>query len=171
MVEYTNEIVELNGLEFCVLDVSKLDFSNAKVGIKKQVTKVVCANGGEKIETKNCHGKIESITIAQKGDAIFCNNQNDKYIPSSNGVSWKFDNLQNYGYEIVKTKEDCVFVKSTNKALLLVEIIQKNTCIKDAFGKNKHQFLYVGATLKQDIKTGQITGIDKNSFNSTWQVI
>ena len=64
-----------------------------------------------------------------------------------------------------------VFVKSTNKALLLVEIIQKPTCIKNAFGKNKHQFLYFGATLKKDIKTGQITGIDKNAFNSTWQVL
>lgn len=170
MVEYTGEIITFNQIDFYVLDVQKLDFSQGKIGIKKQLTKVIRANGGEKIETKNKDGKTESITLAKNGDAIFYNNNLDKYIPFSNGKAWQFDNLQNYGYEIVKSTKKHVFVKSTNKAHLLVEIIQKPTCIKNAFGENNHQFLYPKATLKKDIKTGQISGIDKNAFDTTWQV-
>ena len=170
MLKYTKQIIKFNNIEFKVLDVEKINFSHAKVGIKKQLTKVVCAKGGEKIITQNNQGEIENITIAQTGDAIFCNNKNDKYIPSTNGKSWKFDNLQSYGYEIITTEKNCVYVKSTNKALLLVEIIKQPSCIQHAFGYNKHQFLYKGATLKKDINTGKITGIDKYAFDKTWQV-
>ena len=170
MLSYTKQIITFDNINFKVLDVENINFSQAKVGVKKQLTKVVCAKGGEKIVTKNNKAEIENITIAQTGDAIFCNNKNDKYIPSTNGKTWKFDSLQSYGYEIVKTLKNCVYVKSTNKALLLVEIINQPSCIQNAFGNNKHQFLYKGATLKKDIKTGKVTGIDKHAFDTTWEV-
>lgn len=172
MIEYTGEIISFNKIDFCVLDINSLDFSKGKIGIKKQVTKVAKAKGGEKIQTKNREGQTESVIVANAGDAIFYNNDNDMYIPtSSDGNSWKFDDIEKYDYEIVERGQNNVFVKSTNKAILLVEIIQKPTCIKNAFGENNHQFLYKGATLKKDIKTNQISGIDKSAFNTTWQIL
>ena len=68
---YTNETIEFNGIFFKVLDETKLDFLNAKMGVKSAKTKVVCAKGGERIETFNDEGKVESVAIAKKDDAIF----------------------------------------------------------------------------------------------------
>ena len=89
---------------------------------------------------------------------------------------WRFDNIQEYGYEITTKpyyygQNLAIKVKSTKVAYLLPEAIIMPTCIKDAFGEGKHQFLFPGATLKQDIETGKINGIDKNAFNETWEII
>lgn len=172
MIHYTNQIIEFNCVKFKVLDVDKLDFSCAVYGIKKTITKIIKANGGEIIETKNKNGEIESVTVAEFGDAIFCNNQDDKYIPrDSLGNAWKFDKIESYGYRIVETGENCMYIQSNNKALCLVEAINQPTCILNAWGEGNHQFLYSGATLKKDLKTNIVTGIDKSAFDSTWQVL
>ena len=51
------------------------------------------------------------------------------------------------------------------------EIIIIPTCIKDAWGVGAHQFLFKGATLKKDLKSGKVTGIDKFAFDETWEII
>ena len=171
-MEYKNEIIEFDEKKFYVIDTEKLDFSNAKMGIKSKITKVYNARGGEKIITRNKNNEIESVVIAKKNDAIFYNNDSDMYIPTdSNGNHWKFDKIETYGYKIVKNHENYVEIQSNNKALLLVGCVEKESVIKDAFGKGQHQFLYQGATIKKDIKTGAISGIDKVAFESTWKII
>ena len=78
-----------------------------------------------------------------------------------------FDEYMNYGIK----NNTAIKVKSTSIAYLLPEISIIPTCIKDAWGVGAHQFLFEGATLKKDLKTGKVTGIDKVAFNETWEII
>lgn len=172
MLSYKNYTINFNGIDFLVLDTNNLSFSNAFVGIKSKTTKVKCAKGGEKIETLNKDGKVESVTIAEKGDAIFCNSETDIYIPRNNdGTAWKFEEITSCGYDIVGKGEDYIIIKSNNKALLLVGVIDNPTCIENAWGEGQHQFLYKGATLKKDLTSGKVTGIDKHAFETTWEIL
>lgn len=168
---FTGEIIVFNNIKFKVLDVLKLNFKNANIGIKSAKTKVKRAKGGEKIETINENGKIEGVEIAKEGDAIFCNNDKDIYIPhESNSESWKFDEIEKHGYKIIEKQDEYIIIQSNNEALLLFDIITCPTCIKNAWGEGKHQYLYEGAVLKKDLKSGKVTGIDKNAFEKTWEV-
>lgn len=45
------------------------------------------------------------------------------------------------------------------------------TCIKDVWGSGRHQFLFEGASLKKNPETKKVTGIDKEAFDNTWEVI
>ena len=172
MLKFKPYTISFNGTNFWVLDANNLSFNNASVGIKSKTTKVKCAVGGEKIETLNNDGKVESVTIAEKGDAIFCNNETDIYIPrNSDGTAWKFNAITSYGYDIVGKGDDYIIIKSNNKALLLIGVIDKPTCIENAWGEGQHQFLYEGATLKKDLNTSKVTGIDKHAFETTWEVL
>lgn len=178
MLNYMNEtILNEDGIQCQVLDTTAIDFSESKLGRKSAETIVLKANGGEKINTINSSGYVESTYIANPGDAIFYNNERDIYVPrDSNGVAWQFDNIQSYGYEISESQftqgsNIAIKVKSTKTAKILPEIISKPTCIKDAWGKGQHQFLFEGATLKQDLDTGKVTGIDKDAFNKTWEIV
>lgn len=61
-------------------------------------------------------------------------------------------------------------MRSTTAAKLLYEAVEEPTCVKDAWGEGKHLFLFKGATLKvQD--NHRITGIEKASFDATWEII
>jgi len=161
-----------NGIDCEVLDIDKLNFTNAKIGIKNSFTKVLKASSGEKIITKNKEGLIEAVYVASENDAIFVNSIIDKYVPRDDcGNTFKYDEIEKYGYEVVEKNKDFCIVKSNNKALLLVEEIKKPTCIKNAWGEGSHQFLFEGATLKKDFKTGKITGIEKDAFLNTWVIL
>lgn len=172
---YTQEFIQSpDGIACKVLDVAGVDFSQSIEGRKSVTTLVRCAEGGEHIETKNVEKQVESVYTAKKGDAIFINlhNPEDMYVPGNpDGSRWQFKDLTTKGYEI--TGEDHenggVLVKSTNVAKLLHEIIQQPTCIKNAWGEGQHQFLFQGATLKQN-ENGNITGIDKTAFDATWEI-
>ena len=175
---YTSEtIVSPDGIECKVLDTSKVDFSEAMEGRKSKETIVLKANGGEKIDTINSEGKIESTYITKPGESIFYNNEKDIYVPrDGNGNAWLFDKITDYGYEITEepyqfNDNTAIKVKSTNKAKVLPEIITIPTCIKDAWGEGAHQFLFEGATIKQDLLTGKVTGIDKEAFDQTWEIL
>ena len=160
-----------------VLDTSTVDFSEAMEGRKSKETVVLKANGNEKIDTINSEGKVESTYVTKPGESIFYNNDKDIYVPrDGNGNAWPFEKISDYGYEI--TTEPFQFngniavkVKSTNKAKVLPEIITIPTCIKDAWGEGAHQFLYEGATLKKDPTNGKVTGIDKEAFDQTWEIL
>lgn len=166
---YKNEFIDNeDGISCQVLDLESLNFDNCPLGIKSKITKVKNAKGGEKILTIT-NGGCEGSYTANKGDAIFCNSESDIYVPHNNdGNAWKFCEITKHNYEIVKSEKDCVYVRSNNKALLMVECIEKPTCIKDAWGKGSHQFLFNGATLKKDLNSGAISGIDKKAFEETW---
>lgn len=167
---YLDKFIENDdGISFQVIDVDKIEFDD-DIGRKKTITKVVKAEGGEKIITYSKQGEIESIMTAEKDDCIFVNSETDKYIPGDENGHWKFNTLTDRGYEIVENKGNEVYVKSTNYAHLLVDIIKKPTCILNAFGEGAHQFLYNGATIKKDIKTGKVSGISNEAFHSTWEV-
>lgn len=176
VLKYSGESINSpDGISCKVLNTNTLDFSNFVFGRKTIETLVRKAEGGEKIETKNSDMIVEAVYIAKPGDAIFINlhNSNDMYVPGNpDGSRWKFSDLTSKGYEI--TGEDHerggVLVKSTTKSKLLHEIIQEPTCLKDAWGKGQHQFLFNGATLKQG-DNGRVTGIDKEAFDKTWEII
>lgn len=174
-LKYKEEVIASpDGIPCTVLDVASVDFSAAAQGRKATETLVRCAQGGERIETKNSEKKVEAVYIAQKGDAIFINlhNPDDMYVPgNSDGSRWQFKDLTNKGYEITGEDQEKggVLVKSTKTAKLLHEVIQQSTCIKNAWGEGQHQFLFTGATLKQD-DTGKVTGIDKEAFDATWEI-
>lgn len=173
---YTKEVITSpNGIPCTVLDTAKVDFDNALHGRKAATTLVRCAQGGERIETKNSKKIVEAIYVAQKGDAIFINlhHLEDIYVPGdSDGSRWKFKDLISKGYEITgeDQKNGGILIKSTKTAKLLHESVQEPTCIKNAWGEGQHQFLFWGATLKQE-DTGKITGIDKEAFDATWEII
>ena len=171
---YTDEIIESEGKTYKVIDTAKLEFLTAKVGVKSKLTKVYCAKGGEKIETTNEKGEVESVVVAEKGDAIFYNNEHDQYIPAGeDGKHWKYSEIESHGYSIQEhnDEENYVVVRSNNKALLLVGCVEENSAIKNAFGDGKPQYLYEGATIKKDIKTGNISGIDRAAFENTWEIL
>jgi len=171
---YTDEIIESEGKTYKVIDTAKLEFLTAKVGVKSKLTKVYCAKGGEKIETTNEKGEVESVVVAEKGDAIFYNNEHDQYIPAGeDGKHWKYSEIESHGYSIQEhnDEENYVVVRSNNKALLLVGCVKENSAIKNAFGDGKPQYLYEGATIKKDIKTGNISGIDRAAFENTWEIL
>lgn len=173
-IHYTADTIKSpEGVDCAVLDVARVDFSNAATGRKAAETLVKEAKGGEVIITRNTKGEPEGDPyIAQKGDAIFVNlhNPDDVYVPgNADGSRWQFSELQQRGYEIVVNTPEGVRVKSAEFSRLLVEAVQKPTCIKDAWGAGQHQFLYPGATLK-DNGGGRVTGIDKTAFDATWEV-
>jgi hypothetical protein len=172
---YLNEtILSPDGVPCEVLDVLHVDFNQASsLGRKSAETLVKEAQGGEAIVTKNKEGKTESTYIAQKGDAIFVNldNPDDVYVPGNlDGTRWKFSELRQKGYDIISGHPDTrgVRVKSAKTFKVFPEAVEKPTCIKDAWGAGQHQFLFSGATLKLN-DNGQVTGIDKNAFDKTWE--
>lgn len=176
-MKYTDEIIlSPEGIECHVLDTESVDFTNCELGRKTKETIILKANGNEKIDTINSDGLIESTYITNPGEAIFYNNDKDKYVPrDSNGTPIMFDNIEESGYEITTPlfqfgNNQAIKVKSKKTAYLLHEIIEIPTCIKDAWGIGAHQFLYEGATLKKDPDTNKVTGIDKVAFDKTWEI-
>lgn len=177
-LSYTDEkIISPDGIECLVLDTNNIEFSDSCIGRKCAQTIVLKSNGNEKINTVNSLGLVETTYFVKEGDAIFYNSENDIYVPRNNdGTACSFDSIENLGYEITTElfrfgEYDAVKVRSIKKAYLLPEIIEIPTCIKDAFGKGNHQFLYKGATLKKDIETGKVTGIEKEAFDKTWEIL
>ena len=170
-------VVSPDGIKCQVLDTDSVDFSDALLGRKSKETQVLRAKQGDPVPTINGEGKVESVYIANEGEAIFFNNDKDKYVPrDGNGNAWMFDNVTDYGYEYTSSiynfqGRETINVKSTSKALVLPEIVDRPTCIKDAWGEGAHQFLSSGATLKQDPKDGKVTGIDKTAFDNTWELL
>lgn len=175
MLLYKEELVASpDGTSCKVLDTQAVDFSHAVEGRKKTETLVRCAVGGERIETKNSEKKVETVYAAKAGDAIFINlhNPDDIYVPANpDGSRWQFKDLTSRGYEIMGDDHENggVRVKSTQTAKLLHEAVEQPTCIKNAWGEGQHQFLFSGATLKQDNKCN-VTGIDKEAFDATWEI-
>lgn len=175
-LSYTAEIVNNPEGEACaVLDTASVDFSRAALGRKAAKTLVREAKGGELIHTRNSEGKIESTYVARPGDAIFINlhDRNDMYVPGeSDGTRWKFSELVVKGYEIIgeDRSNGGVLVKSAQTSKILPGIVDRPVCIKDAWGKGQHQFLYKGATLK-DAGGGRVTGIDKEAFDKGWEIV
>ncbi|MDO4995999.1 MAG: hypothetical protein Q4E69_02360 [Bacilli bacterium] len=176
-VKYLDEYIESpDGITCKVLDVDNIDFSSGVVGRKSKDTLVLRANGNEKINTINSQGLIETTFTTSEGNAIFYNNENDIYVPrDEKGTPWNFDDIENYGYELLtvpfKHNDNlAVRVKSTKMAYLLPEVIDRPSCIKDAFGKGNNQYLYEDATLKKDPITGKVTGIEKKAFDETWEI-
>ena len=175
-VLYTAEIIQNpQGVGCRVININALDFTQAKLAKKSAVTRLRSAKGGEKIETKNAKGDIENTYIAQKGDALFINPHlaDDCYVPANaDGTRWQFKDIPLKGYDIVGTDpaNDDLFIKSNQNAYILLNIIQEPSCIKNAFGHGQHQFLFKGASLKKS-HDGQITGIDQDAFNATWEVV
>jgi hypothetical protein len=165
------------GIECRVLDSEKVDFSNAVWGRKATETRVLRAKGGELIQTEaTADGSERDAYIAEEGDAIFqnLNNEKDIYIPSGDdGKHWKFDDFLKHGYEVSSgdlETDDMVLVKSTNSALILPEAVTEPIVIPNAFGEGNHQYLYAGATLK-DAGAGRVTGIGKEAFDATWEIL
>ena len=176
--KYKDEFIEnYDGIKCKVLDVDALDFTKGLTGRKKTETVVLKANGGEEVVATNAMGLTESKYITSPGDSIFFNSESDVYVPrDGEGKTWKFDEIGKHGYDVVTGiyrvgENDAIRVISNKYAKLLKEIILIPTCIKNAWGEGSHQFLSKGATLKRDLETGAITGISKDSFDRTWEIV
>lgn len=172
---YLNETIDSpDGIPCAVLDGARVDFTLAVQGRKRAETLVRRAMGGESIVTRsNKDGKIESTYTACKGDAIFINlnNPDDIYVPGNpDGTRWKFSELKTRGYRVVARTPDGVRVKVAQSFPILHEVVKVPTCIKDAWGKGKHQFIFEGASLKLN-DNGNITSIDKTAFDATWETL
>ncbi len=171
-MKYTNEVITSPDNIACdVLEVTGVDFRAAERGRKKTETTVRKAEPGEEIVTRN-NGIVESVYVTVGGEAIFINNPDDVYVPGNpDGSRWQFSELEQKGYEIIsRVDSETVTVKSAQTFPILPEIITQPTCIKDAWGPGQHQFIFKGATLKLN-DNGSVTGIDKNAFDTTWEVL
>jgi hypothetical protein len=158
-----------------ILNTAQIDFSNAALARKSAETLVRRAEGGERIITKSTAGRIEHIYTAKAGDAIFINlhNPTDTYVPgNADGTRWQFQELEQKGYVI--TGDDPVNggirIKSTETFKILHEVVEKPTCIKNAWGVGQHIFLFAGASLKLHAN-GHVSGIDKSAFDNTWEML
>ena len=126
---YTGEVIDNpDGIACRVLDTKSVNFSASVDGRKVAETLVRCAAGGERIETKNSEGKIESVYTAKSGDVIFINlhNLDDIYVPGNDdGTRRKFKDLTEKGYEITGDDQENggILVRSTKTAKLLHEVI------------------------------------------------
>lgn len=175
-LKYKDKIIKSPDGQFCkVIDTPRVDFKYASIARKTAQTLVCRAHGGERLETKNAKDEIESVYLAKTGDAIFVNphNPNDRYVPGNpDGSRWQFDDLTTCGYEVVgkDTKTGGVFVLSSKTFQFLHEVVKEPSCVEDAWGKGQHQFLFNGASLKLN-GDGKVTGIDKDAFDSTWQIL
>ena len=173
---YTGEtITNPQGIACTVLDTAKIDFSNAVKGRKAARTLVCPASGGELVQTRNSKGDIESVYLARRGDAIFINlhNPDDRYVAcDTHGKRLQVDDLPSHGYDIVGDDPEGrgLLAVNTKTYPVLHEVVTKPTCIKDSWGSGQHQFLFPGASLKRN-EYGRVTGIDKESFDATWEVI
>lgn len=164
------------GDEVPVLDTNSVDKSGAQWGRKSQPTLVIRASGGEKMGQSFKDGKETYDYIAEEGDAIFVNSETDMYVPPmEGGKRLKIANLVEQGYAIAgEDQERGGLLVKLPAAQLLVEVVQEPVCIKNAWGPgedlNNHQFLYKGATLKVDPKSGAITGINSEGFEK-WELL
>jgi hypothetical protein len=158
-----------------VLNTNGISWDGAHSGRKTSQTLVRRAWQGETLETKNTAGKIESVYRAQRGEAIFVNphNPDDQYVPGTpSGERMKFSDLVTSGYRIVAVQENGdVTVQNDQSFKILHEVVKQPTCIKDAWGPGQHQFLYPGASLKLAADNIQVTGIDKEAFDKTWELV
>jgi hypothetical protein len=174
LIPYTKETeISPDGIKCDVINTTKIDFTNAVIGRKSAETIVKRALDGEEIVTRNKEGKIETSYTTKAGDAIFINNPNDRYVPgNSDGTRWKFNELEGKGYIIVggNIEKGEIRVKNKKSFKILHEAIKKPSCIKNAWGKGQHQYLFPGATLKLN-DNGTVTGIDKSAFDSTWEIL
>jgi len=169
---YLNQtVLSPDGTPCRVLFVEGLCFDGAPIGRKCSTTLVRRARQNEQVVTFFSDGTVESVTQANENDAIFENSPTDRYIPrDASGNPFNFQHIEQYGYQIVEQGSSDCLVKSKLFAKLLVGAVRQPTCILDAFGEGNHQFLFVGATLKQDILSGKITGISKEAFVKTWKI-
>jgi hypothetical protein len=173
---YLDEFIKSDdGISCQVLDVLRVDFAQASCGYKKSETLVRPTQENEVIETINKDGLIETSYVAKAGDALFQNihDKNDRYVPrNADGSAWKFDELARRNYKVVAQGEnmDGVLVVNMEQSKVLHRAIDRPTCLKDAWGKEIHQFLFAESTLKLN-NDGRITGIDSQAFKETWQVI
>lgn len=174
---YTGETIKHNdGIDYAVLDVSKLNFEapEAKFGKKTKPTLIRKANSGEEIVTSP--GQIEeSRIIAKGGELVFINQlpdgKEDAFIPRDSSGAPNGQQILDERYELVGgdiSNEGAFYRPKGAPSRLLHEVITQPTVIKDAWGTGNHQFLAEGATLK--IENGRVTGIDKAAFDETWSI-
>lgn len=174
-LSYTDTFINSDDKTPCqVLDLASVSFEKAAEGHKSAQTLVREAKVGELIVTRNKEGKVETSYRTQEGDAIFQNlhDENDVYVPrNQDGTPWKFFELEQRNYKIVGKHQETggALVVNLETSKLLHKVIDRPTCLKDAWGKGQHQFLYEGSTLKLN-NDGRITGIDSEAFDKTWTI-
>lgn len=173
---FTGEFIRSPDGRLCkVIDVSKVDFTDACRARKTIDITVHRAKGGETVVTYNENGMLEEIYFATPGDAIFIytNDNRKTYVPADqNGRRWKFGELLNQGYLIVEgcLSSDKVLVNNSRFFKIIHEAVEEDACIKDPFGTGVNQFLHAGATLKL-YADGVVRGIEKSMFDKEWEII
>lgn len=176
-LQYKDEYISKDGINYHVLDTTNIDFSSSYVGRKIKPVLIIRANGGEIIRNVSNEGKDESIYITKEGEAIFYVDDEDIYVPTDeSGDSWQFDELENHGYELIGRIypfESNLAVKAVSNTFerILPNVILEPTVIKDAFGSNLHQFLPSDSTLAQNFDSKAITGIDPITFEKNWCIL
>ncbi|MFZ4540530.1 MAG: hypothetical protein ACOYNL_01815 [Rickettsiales bacterium] len=172
---YTGEMMtHSDGINYAVLDTTKLDFSNSAYGKKTKATLIKIAKPGEEIIANP--GKVEESRVTAKGgEYIFINQlpngQVDAYMPREADGTPNGKKTIEEKYELVGgdlNAEGAFFRPKGLPSKILYEAITKPTVIKDAWGLGSHQFLGEGSTLKAD--NGRATGIDKTAFDTTWSL-
>jgi hypothetical protein len=173
---YTGQFVRnSDGQDYEVIDPAKVTFNGPEAGFGKKTKPTLAriARAGEEVVTNP--GSIEESRVtAAGGEAIFINElpggKRDEYIPRNNGIA-NGQQILNERYELIGgdiNAEGAYFRPKGAPVQILHEAVIKPTVILDAWGKEQHQFLTNGATLK--LQDGRITGIDKAAFDDTWSV-
>lgn len=173
---YTGQkIRHSDGVDYAVIDTSKLDFTEATLGKKTKDTLVKAAAPGEVIVT-NPGTTEESHVTAKGGELIFINElpggKKDRYIPRAPDGTPNGQNILSEAYELVSgdvNRAGAYYRPKGPPSQILHEAVSRPSVILEAWGPGSHQFLTKGATLKLD--NGRVTGIDKNALNETWSVL
>ncbi len=146
-------------------------FSDKTVKARKAtLTKVYIASEGQKIETI-VGGNVETTFIAEGDEIIFENNPQDVFVPRDKSGKPNGREILKQSYDWVKggVRDSIAFYRPNKVEDVAHEVVTQNTVIFDAYGEGQHQYLTIGATLK--IKGDRVTGINKEAFDNTWELI
>ncbi len=166
-----------DGLDYAVLDPTKLDFTGPNIvfGKKTHATRVHIAKPGEVICAQPGGFSEVADYTAAGGEIVLTNELHNGRIDSyvlrtQDGHPVGMDVLEEH-YALIGGDihgEGAYYCPIDPCVPLLHEAIDRPTCIMNEYGVGIHAFYKEGATLK--LLHGKVSGIERDAFDETWQL-
>lgn len=160
-----------DGLDYVVIDTSKLDFTgpNATWGKKVAPTRVRLGRKDDVIETR--HGNFVETppyTVQKDGELIFINPKPDGSLDIYAPTDAQEVLARDYKFigGDVRSEDGATYLPTGRPVRLLKEAVDRRSVVRDAHAPGRHAFLRPGDTLKLD--DGRVTGIERRMFKLTW---
>ncbi|MBI1327257.1 MAG: hypothetical protein GC136_06400 [Alphaproteobacteria bacterium] len=177
-------ITDAEGRVFPVVDTANIDWTNTVTAYKHAPRYIRVSPGDETIITVNSETGAETITTTNKGDLVFTVYDfdatgnyvatQDSYVPATDGIRWTAADLEAQGYYKIDDAEDVrgFYMRDIEHSMMniLPYAVTQPCVIKNAYGEGRHQFLQLGAMLKQG-EHGRASGTNLAPFTRTWTIL